>query len=395
MAKKEKGGLPKGWLLALITAAVCILLLLINRLGSLTGGVSAGEVHAATAPVGWHGIYHNPFYLPLKLARSVAFFLFSAHGQTITRLPNVLFGIMTIAAFIILVKLWHSTRTAVLASFLFVTSAWVLHASRLASFDVIYLWALPILLLSNVLINRSPDRGLSWYFGLLTMGMLLYVPGMVWLILVNIFFLRHELAEAWAEFSYKQHILFILASLIWLPLLIVNLLRPSQLLVWLGLPTHWPTLKLLLKQFIGVPVHLFIRGPQQPDLWLGRAPILDIFTLVACILGIYFYLRHLKANRTRLLACFAIIGWLLVTIGGPVTFSLLVPLLYLAAATGIAYLLHEWLRVFPLNPLARGLGVTLVTLAVGLACIYNLRAYFVAWPHDQATRATFIYHLRH
>jgi hypothetical protein len=67
---RENKGLVLAALLAL--AGVCYLLL--HKLGSLTGGLSAGEAHTATAAAGWHGIYHDPFYLPLKLARSVVFF---------------------------------------------------------------------------------------------------------------------------------------------------------------------------------------------------------------------------------------------------------------------------------------------------------------------------------
>jgi hypothetical protein len=89
------------------------------------------------------------------------------------------------------------------------------------------------------------------------------------------------------------------------------------------------------------------------------------------------------------LGLFALAGLLLVGLGGPVGLSLLVPLLYVWAAAGIAYLTREWLQVFPNNPLARSLGLGLIVLAVGLGCIYNLRAYFVAWPHNQTTRVTF------
>jgi hypothetical protein len=76
-------------------------------------------------------------------------------------------------------------------------------------------------------------------------------------------------------------------------------------------------------------------------------------------------------------------------LGGAAYLSLVVPLLYIFAATGIAYLLHEWLRVFPLNPVARKLGIGLVVVAVAVSCSYNLRAYYVAWPHNAATQTAF------
>lgn len=390
MIKLRGRGLVVGWLLL---AAAGLAGLLLYKLGSLTGGLSSGEVAAATAPVGWHGIYHNPFYLPLNFVRSVVFVLFKEHGQTLTRLPDVFFGGLAVISFVWLIRLWHGTRTAVLTSVLFATGAWTLHVSRLASFDVLYLMAMPVLLLTYALMHKYNNRALVWYGCLLTWGLLLYIPGLVWLVLIVIFLQRGALAKAWRHFGrWWQRLLYLLAGLVWLPLLVVDLLRPGNLLPWLGWPAHLGTPLHMVKQFAAVPVHLFIRGPEYPQLWLARAPILDIFALAACVIGIYFYVTHWRAARTRLLGLLALTGFILVGLGGPVGFSLLVPLLYVVAATGIAYLLHEWLHTFPNNPLARGLGLGLIILTISLSTVYNLRAYFVAWPHNAATRTTFQHH---
>lgn len=379
-----------GWSLLALAGLAWLML---HGLGSLTGGLSAGEAAAAKAPVGWHGIYHQPLDLPLKLVRSVVFALSPGHGQTLTRLPNVLFGSLAIVSFACLIWFWHGTRTAIAAGLLFATSAWVLHASRLASFDVLYLWAVPTLLLLHVLLSRYSQRVLVWYGSLLIWGVMLYVPGLVWLILVEAWLQRSTLIDSWKHFgNWQQHLLYFVAGLVWLPLLVIGLTRPGNLVNWLGLPAHLGSPIHLLKQFAAVPVHLFVRGPQYPDIWLGRAPILDVFTLTACLAGIYFYVTHPKASRSRLLASFALVGFILVGLGGPVGLSLLVPILYVGAAAGIAYLLREWLSVFPNNPLARGLGIGLIALAVSLSCVYNLRAYFVAWPHNQETGIVFRHH---
>lgn len=369
--------------------------LLIYKLGSLTGGLSLGEVIAAKMPVGWHGIYHDPFYLPLKLLRSIDFFAFPEHGRTLTRLPNAVLGAVTILSFAGLVRLWHGRRTALLASAMFASSAWVLHASRLASFDVVYLSALPLLLFSHFLLRRYYQQPLTWFFNVCVWGVLLYVPGMIWLVAADMISQRKLLLTTWSHVQrWWQRLFYVLAWLIWLPLLVRYLSLDSHWRTWLGLPAHFAHVTHIIKQFIGVPVHLFARGPQYPDMWLGRLPILDIFTLVICFLGIYFYATHWKASRSRYLTIMAFIGFVLVGLGGPVGLSLLVPLLYMSAATGLAYLTLEWLKTFPNNPLARGLGIGLVIFAVALSCLYNLRSYFIAWPHATLTKATFQYHRR-
>jgi hypothetical protein len=329
----------------------------------------------------------------LKLLRSIVFFLSPNHGQLLTRLPNAIFGGLTVISFAWLIRLWHGTRTAFFSTILFAVSAWVLHVSRLASFDVLYLWVIPTLLLSYVLLQKDPNKALVWYGSLLVWGLLLYIPGVVWLVLATIWWQRTAIADGWQHFGrWWQRGLYILAGLIWLPILIIDFLRPGNLTNWLGLPAHWAAPTALLKQFIAVPVHLLVRGPKYPQLWLGRAPILDIFTLTVCLLGIYFYASHWQAGRSRLLGSFLVISGALVGLVGPVGLSLLVPLLYVAAATGIAYLLHEWLQVFPLNPLARSLGLGLIVVAIALSCLYNTRAYFVAWPDAGITQTIFRYH---
>lgn len=367
--------------------------LLLFRLGTLTSGYSATEHQTLTQYVGWHGTYENPFYLPLDIVRSMVFFSFSDPGQLLSRLPNAFFGGLTILSFGLLVRLWHGTRTALLATLLFGCSAWVLHVSRLASFDVLYLWAMPTLLLTQVWMKKYATNRLVWYGSILIWLLLLYIPGLVWLVLAGAIFQRQALYNGWQQLgNWRQRGLTVGIVLLSLPLLILQIIYRGGAGQWLGLPEHWVTGMALLKQFGAVPVHLFARGPQYPDLWLGRLPIMDIFTLVACVLGLYFYATRWQASRSRTLGVFLLIGGIVVALGGPVPLSLLVTVLYLAAATGIAFLLHEWLKVFPRNPLARSLGIGLVVLAVGLSCVYNVRSYFVAWPHNAETRSAFHYH---
>jgi hypothetical protein len=381
------------WVIGCVATVAFIGWLLLNQLPTLTGGMSAVEIKTATAPVGWHGIWANPFYLPIKLVQSVIFSVAPGHGQLLSRLPCVMFGALSMVSFAWLVWQWYGRRTALLTSLLFATSAWVLHVSRLASYDVVYLWALPMLLVVQTLLHRQADKPWVWYGSLAVWGLLLYIPGLVWLVIAQIYLHRKAVLKGWQTFTTgRQRIFTIAAIAIWWPLLLWHLSRPGRFIEWIGLPTDWASPLLLLKHLAGVFVHLFIRGPQYPQMWLGRAPILDVFTLVICGLGIYFYASNWRSSRSRSLGILFILGVLLVGIGGPVGLSLLVPLLYIMAATGLAFLLRDWLKVFPNNPLARGLGIGLVAIAVSVSCLYNLRAYFIAWPHNTTTQATFRYH---
>jgi hypothetical protein len=378
--------------LALLGSAIIILVVVYCfRLGTLVGGLSRSELKVAQTPLGWYGIWHQPLYLPLEIVRSVIFKLDSNRGGFIVRLPNVIFGLLAVACLGSLLYVWHGVRSAILGTLLFAVSSWSLHASRLASTDVLYLIALPVLLLSNALLQKNYAKKSVVYLVIMIWGILLYTPGLVWFVLPNAFLQRKELSLSWRRLdSFWQRLLWLLSGLIWWPLLVIDFLRrASNLRLWLGAPASYGHPTHLLKEFLAVFAHLFIRGPEYPQIWLSRSPVLDIFTLTTCLIGIYFYALHYKAKRARILGYCLVVGAILIALGGPVPLSLLVPLLFLFATAGIAYLLHEWLSVFPVNPLARNIGITIVIVAVLVSCLYNIRAYFTVWPHNSATQAVF------
>lgn len=381
-----------------LSLAVLVLIsaLMLYRLGSLTGGLSETEVKAATEPLGLAHLANNVLYLPLKLVRYFVFGLTEgSHGQLLTRLPNAIFGGLSILSFGWLIWLWHGPRTAILTTLMFATAAWTLHVSRLASFDVLYLWGAVTLLLSHVIMHRFGEQARAWYACLFIWGLLLTIPGMIWFVLAELILQRHNLLEGWRDLGkWWQRVLSLVTPLLFVPAIGYSLIKHQELIrPWLGLPAHFADgYFALIKQFGSVFVHLFIRGPQYPELWLGRMPILSVFTLIMVLLGIYVYAVHWQKARSRLLLIMITIGVVLVGLGGPVGLSVLVPVLYVISAAGIAYLLHEWLKVFPRNPLARSMGVVLVSIAVIISCTYNLRAYFIAWPAVETTDTSFRYH---
>lgn len=380
---------PLGWI---VVSAAVLAWLLLYQLGSLTGGMSRDELSAAAAPVGLHAVYADPLYLPLKLVRAAIFFPFPDHGQTLSRLPNAVFGGLAMLCFAGLVRLWYGARVAVIAGAMFAFGAWTLHVSRFASNDVLYLWALPALIFSHFLLRKYYRRAPVWFGSVILWGALLYIPGLVWFVLADIWLQRKYVAAGWrhAE-AFWRRLLFVLVSLPWLPLLVIHLARNGALPEWLGIPAHFGSVADTARHFAEIPVQLLARGPADPQLWLGRLPLLDVFGLVLFALGVYFYATHWKSGRSRYVAALAALAFILAGLGGPVPLSLLVPLLYVTAATGLAYLLSQWLKTFPNNPLARGLALGLVVFAVALSCLYNYRAYFIAWPHTDSAQAVFQY----
>jgi hypothetical protein len=354
-------------------------------------GLSSGEVSTKSSITGFNGIYHNPLNLPLNALRTLDFKYIHHTTNFWIRLPNAIIGGLTIIAFFALLKLWYSTRIAIAGGALFATSAWVLHVSRLASYNVDYLGGVTFFLLSTAILHKYSDKKYVHSLINLLWGLLIYVPGMVWLVAINAIRQHKQLRQGLKLQKTLPSVgAYILSVVIPLPLIIYYLVKsPKHILSWLGIPSHLVGIQALAKQFAAVFVHIFIRGPQYPDLWVGRQPMLDIFCLVTLVLGIIFYSSHVKATRSQLLFGSFLIGTILITINGGVDISFVVPIVFLFISAGIAYLLQQWLAVFPKNPIARSTGYLLVTIAVALSCLYGIRSYFVAWPNNPASQAVF------
>jgi hypothetical protein len=377
------------------TLLVITALLVGYRLGSLTGGLSPAELDVASHYKSLSVILSNPLHAPYNLLGWVISQI-PYHSQAMVRLPAALLGIASLIPLAYILRRWYGMRMTLLGMALFMTSAWFLHVSRVGLYEAEYLWAICSLLGLHLLLHAEAERFwvfLTWLIGMLV---LLFIPGMVWLVLVNIILQRNDILDAWEEINLLWRKLLILA----LPLLtIVALayvfyLHSSLFIPWLGAPDDWSKWLDMLKRFGNAFAYFVLRGPLRPDVWLGRLPILDAFVLAMLVAGGIFYSRHLKAARTRLIITFFLLGAILVALQPTVGFSLLVPIVYLVAVAGIAYLLHEWLGVFPRNPLARGVGIGIISLLVAVSCIYNLRSYFVAWPHNIGTKHTFTQHLQ-
>lgn len=391
--KEVLGHMRAHWRL-LSTAAGGLLIggfLLLYRLGSLTWGLSDHEVAQITASSSWRTIAHNPLNAPLSVPEWLLHTFLPFHGQTIIRLPNVLIGIVTLICFAYILRRWYGVRTAIYGCVLFGFSAWFLHASRLATPEVLYLAAIPVLLATHIAWQRHMSKTWMTFAALTIFVLLLYIPGIGWLVLTSFIIQATDLLTGWRTLKkwWLRVALVVLCILLVTPLGLSFWRDHDLLLTWLGLPIHFDQAKDIVRRLGDSVGYLFIRGPKDPELWLDRLPVLTIFTMVMALAGGFFYLRHILAPRTRLLIALFIVSALLFALGGPVGYSLIIPIVYLIAVGGVGYLLHEWLRVFPHNPLARSVGYSLLGLAMILTCLYNYRAYFIAWPHNVTTIATF------
>lgn len=369
--------------------------LLLQRLGSFTAGISPSEFNFQQHYASLSAIAHNPVHLPLLLIHWLVG-LWAPLNAFWLRVPSVIVAGLTLAAMAYILRRWYGVRTALLGYVLFACTAWLLHVGRLATADVMYLLALPMLYLAHLVLHNYTESRAAAYLWLALQITLLYVPGGLWFVLLNAILQRSEILEAIKNFrSLLGKACVVLAGLVLLAPLVVGLVIGSGKtlgLTLLGLPTVLPTISQVGHHAIDAVLFIAVRGTAPNDLWLNHLPILDAFAVIALITGAYFYAKHWRANRTKLLFGSIFIGIILISLGGPITVGVLVPVLFLVIAAGLAYLLHLWLSVFPRNPLARGFGIGLVSIVVAVSALYGIRQYFVAWAYHEPAKASFAQH---
>lgn len=374
-----------------ITALIwlgAIIALYTYRLGYLVPGYSRPELQSLSFSDGLEAIRYNPLNAPVTL---IQYFLQTSRFDTAAwlRFGSSIFGIISALLFHRIVRFWYSSSVSWLATILFASSAWLLHSSRLAVPLVLQVLVLIIVLL-GVELQRSKGSKPVLFFGTIAAAVLAYIPGMLVLMVAGVVWQRSRIVRAFRRNEGWFAVLCATLGLaLLLPLVLAIFVDIHLLYALTGVPDKLISVSHLLSNIVEVPVQLFFRGPADPVLWLGRLPLLEIFSSLMFVVGVYACSKLLLLDRVKILFGLGLVLWFLVALGGSVRITVLLPVVYLVIAVGISYLLEAWLSIFPRNPLARGVGVFLLGLAVGSVVYFNIQSYFVAWPHSPVTKAAF------
>ncbi len=350
-------------------------------------GYTPSELVTYTRSLHWKELLDNPINAPFLLAVK-AFSYILRDNLLATRLVSAASGVVILGSFAILLRRWHSKWTAVIGTVLFGLSAWFLHTARLGTPEVLLFGV--FLLSACGFWLRKTNHWLALLCCFLLGATLLYAPGMVW-------FVAFGLLWQWKTVKaiFEKHLALVTIGM----LLFVAALVPLGWAIYkdhhlamtlLGLPSQWPSPLVMGENLLKAPFHLFVRNEASPATWLGTAPILDVFSLTMLIVGSYVYLKKFRLLRTRLFLSLFILTAGLMTIGASITFTVIIPFVYLIIAAGVSQLIDLWKDVFPRNPIAKAVGWSSITLIVGLACAFQVTHYFIGFPYANATKDTFI-----
>lgn len=360
---------------------------LLWQLDSLVPGYSANEVATYNASLNLRSIWENPLNAPYHILVFSIRHIFE-DGYIATRLASVLIGWLTLCIFCTILYRWHGTRTAIIGTLIFGLSAWFLHISRLGTPEVMFFGILALAGCGVWL--RERKAGLAVIVGLLLGAVLMYTPGLVWFLFIGLLWQWKTIDQAFRK-NLGAVTIGALVFFAGITPLVWRLYQRKELIrEWLAIPDTWNQPVEFLKNLVDVVSSIFFRGQENPEMWLGRLPLLSVFGIVMFILGIYVFARYAKLGRVKLFGGLMLLGSLAIALSaGLIPLTVLVPFIYLVVAVGAGYMIDIWLSIFPRNPIARTIGIVLVSLVVGLSCLYNVRSYFVAWPGATVTQEVF------
>lgn len=362
--------------------------LLLFRLNALLPGYTAAETQTFGASHGFRYIFEHPIDAPFTLLTHLLTFV-SQHSLLLTRLSAVAFGLATLFAFWWLLQHWYDRRVAFFGTILFGSSAWFLHVARFGAPDVL-MFLVIMLVACGVWLKKSSNPIALFLCFALSIA-LLYVPGMIWVIVLGVIWQWKTVDRIFRSHLWLVTLGGLLLASALVPLAFAVYRTPELWKTLVGLPaTGWPQIGEVLSNLYQIPMAFFFRyADASPETWLGNLAILDIFSIAMLVLGGYVFIKHSNLQRVRLVGWALVVGIALISLGGGVSLSLIVPFIYILAAVGIGFLFTRWYEVFPRNPIAHVLALVLVSLAILTACSYQLRHYFVAWPRNRETRSIY------
>lgn len=378
-----------------LSVATVAAVLLLYRVGSIPVGASKKEAALIASlrahKINYFYVWHNVVFLPYSVGIVILRYTHLYNLYALRGLAAV-FGLASAIIFFYLIWRWYGGLIATLATGLFASSLWFLQASRLGGGLSLYSLALLAIILITFIKRNEKHESLKTVISVLALVLIIYIPGMVWFVLASLILNKDVIIdelrnlERWIKLVLPIISLVILSPLIWSAVHNINVLRQI-----FGVPSHL-SLHEVSQNLYHFPLDVFIRSSSSSVFAIGHLPLMDIFSTTMVILGIYSLYKDM-AYRTLIGLLIGFLGgWLLFSLGIVPAYVSLVILAILVAG-GLHYLLDTWFTVFPRNPLARGVGVAFISLAVISVVWLHINQFYIAWPNTLVTISTYSQHI--
>ncbi|MEK7603253.1 MAG: hypothetical protein AAB459_03350 [Patescibacteria group bacterium] len=380
------------WRVALIGLTTTIILwtLFGFRLRSLSPGVSPKEQEIVSKQHSLSMIMSNPVYAPYNSSQLILQKV-NKRSVFVNRFASALVVSSTVIAFFILLIHIATKRIAVFGTLLFASSSFTLHFGRSGTTDMLpFVFVLFLAGCAHLAYGKKLHKTVLAGV-LLCFGLLIYVPGLLWLLVPLLIWQYRRILSVLQEQPLWFMLGFVSVAVISvLPLVWGTITNPSSLLELLLIPEQLPSIKSFFNGF-GLPFqHLFFKRQINPSYWLNPTPILDATLTILCMLGLYVISFQKKLDRFWFLVVSFIIVSVFSGLGSIVLMPVFVVLIYVVITLGLALIMQQWQTVFPKNPFIKSITLSLsLALVVGSVGFQTTR-YFRAWANSPATKKAMV-----
>lgn len=376
--------------LAVILCAAGLLLFLSYHLGSSPSGLSPQE-SVARSSAAVHAIVNMPINAPFKVLQNGLIHI-DPQSHFLLRFASVIFAVIFLGCFFYLLKGWFGKSIALLTTIILGFTPYFILAARSGSGEIMFF--APVAVLASYLAASKNISNRAPFFLLFFCAVLsLYVPGMAWLLLLGIILRFSSLKEILVEVEFSAVyylLLFVTALAIWTPLFYGIYQHPGQVKLLLLVPAHFATATESLQSWLWMLSATFFHAHTHYNLIVDKLPLLNATEVGLLIFGCYIMWSRLRVELVGIVAVTLLITALAGLNNNYAMLGLALPFLAIVVGMGLRYLYIEWRHIFPINPIAKGFAIALMSALVLMHVIFGIRYSLLAWPNTVATAHTYV-----
>jgi hypothetical protein len=351
----------------------------------IPGGLSHQEVSSAITSNALSFNTSDPgtvINLPFYLMQRISFSLFGITTLSI-KLPALIFGTLSIAGMIILLRSWFRENVAILSTVLIITTSQFLFFAQSGTPSIMYVFWSTWILVAATMLSRGAAGGALWkiiLFGLVSLS--LYNPLSIYVLiaLLGAVIFHPHLRYIVRKLSIREIAIASFCALILiLPLIQAIITKPVLGLRLLGIPDTMPNIAhnagIVLTQYID------FASPSSTSL---MTPVYGLTSMLLILIGIYRLATTKYTARSYIISIWIIL-LIPVLLINPMYVSVTFVPVMLLMAMGITILFRQWYRLFPRNPYARIAGLIPLSVLLLSMVFSGIDRYNYGYHYDPHT----------
>lgn len=311
--------------------------------------------------------------LPFHALQALLFLLFGVSLTTIKLPAIILSGLATLSLFFLL-RRWFKPGIAVLSLSLLIVTGQFIYLAQSFTPGIIYITtAALILLFASLIIQKARWTPLWKILLAATAAASLYTPFFWYLVAGTALAALAHPYTRYLTLSRKHRLTWLPAASVFAvivaPLVYGCIKDPAFFLAVSG----WSLLGFDIMTNLKLLAHTYLWP--APYVVNGQVlPAIDVSTLALILLGLVVTFRQWHTARAYVIGVWITLSLPLLIIAPQVNMIISVPM-FILLASGVQQLLHEWYKLFPKNPYARGTGLLLTVILIGVMTLSGINRY--------------------